>query len=302
MSQYQHSQAFATLKRTKEAIGSNATTPQYLLTLDNLLLNAVRSLLLTTDAVETMVANLLGWQEQHRRRKVSFLDPSKFRQLAVVWLCTPSKPEKLATFSRLCLDRGTLFDLCSRFLDDTVRYVSVCDGRTELSYTEALAYKHQIEAQYRSNSALLPCCRDARLWYVRALAFRDAILQKFTRLCITTAQTEYTTVFGCRVPLDDLVQTYLLAATRAIDKCDPNQGVLTSHIQYWLLTARNAMDRVAPREEEPTSDVLDAEADQQAISIEDHAVSADSVNQLLAVARLLDEEGYGRAFLGLYSL
>jgi len=293
---YAHSYAFAQLKRVQERIASNATTPQYLKALDNMLLNAVRPLILNTDVAQDFIANLLGWQERNRKRKASFLDPDEFRLRAVVWLCTPAAVDRVATFGRLSLDRGAVIEMCSAFLSQTAPYLNACQS-ADPNDVESIALKQSFEEHFRTGRALIAVVREVQLWFDRAVDFRSQILEKYIRLAITKAQYDYSHVFKLTVPLDDLVQSYVLAAGRAIDKCDHTQGVLTNHVTNWLLTARAHMLKHVPHES--TEDLQHEPAQNTFLSAQDSMESTQSARNLLLVAKLLDPDGFGRAFLGL---
>lgn len=293
---YTHSSAFARLKRVDERLASNATTPQYLKSLDNLLGNAVAPLILHTDVVSDFLANLLGWQERNRKRKASFLDPDSFRLRAVIWLCTPSITERIATFPKLCLDRGAVIEMCSDFLTQAQPYLDACNTH-DINDANAFATKAMYESTYRAGRSLIMVVREVAVWLDRATDFRAQILEKYIRLALTKAQYDYTHTFRLRVPLDDLVQSYVFAAGRAIDKCDPAQGVLTNHVTNWLLTARSHMLKQLPHDSteelthEPTQDTF--------LSAQDSLEAQQSARSILLAAKLLDPEGYGRACLGL---
>lgn len=301
---YTHSHSFAKLKRVEERMASNATTPQYLKALDNLILKAVTPILLHTSFVEDYVASMLGWQEMNRKRKSSFLDPDAFRLRAVVWLCTSSKEAKLATLPKLSLDRGAFLELCSDFLNTLDPYIKACD-LDGMDLDEALKVKHRFESAFPQNARLLSAAREVTFWFEKATDFRTQILEKYIRLCLTKAQSDYTRVFQCRVSLDDLVQTYVMAAGRAIDKCDHTQGVLTNHITNWLLTARAYMLKHNPTHgvsHEDSDCEYTVHSDSASLSALDELENKQTARDLLFVAKLLDPEGYGRAYLGIPDL
>jgi hypothetical protein len=233
---YRHSKAFATLKATNETISTNLTTPQYLRTLDDLLLNAFKPILLNTQYADGAVASIAGWQEMNFRRKVSFLDRPTFYSKCFRFFAATGQ-DKVVRFKDLKIERGLRFQVLKRFLNATSAYVKALSD-TEVPLDTALAVKAQYEAAFESTD-LLSVCREVAFWLERAEEFKRQISEKFVRLTLNTAKNDYVSFFECRgVSLDDMVQVYLLAASRAIDKCDADQGALTSHIMKWFLTAR----------------------------------------------------------------
>lgn len=298
---YQHSAAFARLKSQKETIGVNLTSGQYLTILDTMLQRAIEPIVLTTNAFDAFVARLMGWQETHTKRKVSLLDKAEFSIIAVSWLLLPTREAKAANVHRLKLDRASLFEFINNFQESLTPYAEACSANLyhngkPASLSECLSYKHQVESALGSDSSLIAAISGSKYWSKEASAFKSKILEKYIRLCLTAAKADYLNIFDTRVPLCDLVQQYILAASRAIDKCDAKQGVLTTHIRYWFFTARSSMMKSSEH-------VSDSELSEDTASEElplSSALESQQANEnLRLLASLLDPIGYGRAYLGI---
>lgn len=301
---YEHSATFASLKGIKETLEGNYTSAQYLETLDKLIDNALRPIIQSTSLFEGFVGQLLGWQEDNRKRKVSFLDRQEFTQLACAWFLIPSKVDKSFNCQRLRIERAALLEFLVTVLEEMDPYLKACDARMvdaqgkPVPIEEQLAYRQRIEQSYNSPVTLRPYILQARHWTALAIAFKQQIVEKYVRLSLMQAQRDYVHVFSKKIRLSDVIQSYNLAVIRAIDKCDARQGVLTTYIRNWFLTARASLLESLPAEPTVSSDSIeDASSDQ---SFDPPDLEADQrIEHVRAIARLVDPEGYGRAYLGI---
>lgn len=307
---YRHSEVFAALKATNERIKTNLTTGQYLKTLDEYLLNAVTPIIEATGYFDVFLPKMLAWQTENFRRKLSMKNidlPS-----AIMYFLLQSLPEdKLTLWKGLCLDRAVVFYALQNFLDALEEYELACncEGPVPNFYKDSpLAYYLHVTRHHESSLSarrpLLPVIQQVRYWLNEAMEFKRRILEKYTRLCLTTAQKDYVAYFNCQVPLDDIVQSYIIAASRAIDKCDASQGVLTSHIQNWLLTARNHLSKSMTAEHQEVSldsvEGIDNLVTQKLTSLmEELTDTAENIDHVRRISRLADLTGYGRILLGI---
>jgi len=300
--QYTHSKSFAILKRVREQIGTNLTSGQYLQLLDTLLYRSLAPIVEHTNLFETYLCSLIGWQEKNNKRKVSLVDKQAFAGIAVAWLLYP-KWMKVQKLSSLKLDRIAIYEFCRTFLRQHADYEAACNcelkrGGVVVPLTEMLVYKKRVENAVNTTSSLLPVMQEVQYWIQEADSFKTAVLEKYIRMCLTTAQTDYVRHFEMSVPLDDIVQSYVVMASRAIDKCDFRQGVLTSHIQNWFLTARTHLTKNARADYIPESASNEA-PDTEAESMVDAMVREEEIEHVRIIARMMDPVGSGRVMLGI---
>lgn len=305
-SNYGHSESFASLKGIREEFSTNLTSAQYLQSLDALQFRSYAPIIRSTNCFESFLGQLIGWQETVRKRKVSFVSRDEFLPVALAWMCLPTREEKAARAPDLLLDRAALSEFVQTFLDSLVPFeravngVLTYDDGTDVSLASQRAYVADVaeSCDVKNPTVLLSVINESRLWLKRYHRFNEAVLSKYVRLSIMSAQRDYSQIFKHSIPLNDMVQTYCLGASRGIDKCDPRQGVLTTFIQSWLLSARSSVADAHRSIGQTTT--LDSIA--ELASTADQAESLERKNtndRIVAVARLVDPEGYGRAFLGL---
>ncbi len=299
---YQHSRVFAQLKSTEERIATNLTTSEYLQILDAFLMKAVRPLILHTNFVQDSIAGMAGWQEANRRRKISSGNHREFRNRALIWLMTYSATDRADSFANLRIDRGIVLAMCNRFIELTDSYAQACnatlkdaDGVT-LSFEKQLSYVKDVERALGAVGSMMTYRHDILVWTQEFLTYKEQVVEKYIRLALRTAQYDYVNWHNCSPSLDDVAQVYLMAAARAVDRCDFRLGVLTTQVQYAFLTARTSVQK--------TKSKLHAELDDNDLSMSVNSTEHDMdqvqrVEHLCRVASLVDLTGAARAFLGL---
>ena len=309
---YKHSNSFARLKGLTETLTNNLTTSQYLQIFDAYLDKALIPIITSTGFFDTFICSLLGWQEKNFRRKVSFLHRAEVPSLVVNFLLQPTAAARIVAYKKLRLDRGIRIEFVKLFEDRLKPYIQACNcellhpqtGELDLGY--CLRVKTGLEESFKAREPLLATCLESLFWLDRALSFKQLILEKYVRLCLTNAQKDYVHFFNHQVDLDDIVQVYLLVASRAIDKCDSRQGALTSHIQKWFLTGRvrvqqQNIQKIARQSietvnwEAQVNEDVDANTSLQERSLEEKD------NQILIreLAKIADPTGAARAYLGI---
>ncbi len=236
---YNHSESFAILKSTDETIKVNLTSYQYLSVLDDLLYKAIYPIIEGTRFVDTFLSQMLGWQTLNPKRKTSGLGRQAFSSNTTLYLLSDSPIQKLKIIKKMRLDRSILFEILRRWfsMSDELDIVG-----KKIATPETIKAMHDLQSKcsVKPGYGFTSLFRVSKYWYSEALEFKKQILEKYVRLCLMTAKRDYEELQH-KVPLNDIVQVYLLTATKAIDKCDSEKGVLTPYIQNWFLSAKNVV-------------------------------------------------------------
>jgi hypothetical protein len=192
--------------------------------------------------------------------------------------------------------------MCTLFLNSTETYASACNARMKdadgklLPLEDMLAYTQQIERAFAADRSLMSIRTDLIVWMARFTSYKDQVAEKYTRLALKTAQYDYVHYHNCAVPLDDVSQTYVMAVSRAVDRCDYRLGVLTTQVQYIFLTARTAIQKSRSK----TYDDLEDHESSLAVESTEHDVDQrQRVQYLCRLSAILDHHGAARAYLGL---
>lgn len=282
------------------------TSYQYLSSYDELLRKAVDPIVRESNFARSFVANLLGWQEKNFRRKISFLPRAIATQRGLEFLVAhPTR--RVKAFHQIRLERGVMSEMVEGFLlaTEEVGRAANLDPGLRREGEDWNQFYGRCRAICQTVEEALDCFnlirvrREAEYWMATAMDFREKILQKYYRLCLTTAQRDYVSFFNMSVPLDDIINSYLVAATRAIDKCDYRQGVLTSHITKWFLTAREHVGKSRGSTSLQLSDALtlDEVGNVPVSSQESDLLRREEMQTLREIAALVDPEGIGRTYL-----
>lgn len=299
---YQHSKAFADLKGIKEQIEGNLSTVQYLRILDASLYRAMEVIVTNTQYADQVMAKMLAWSVPNFRRKLSMADKGKLIPGMMSFLLDNDPASRCKRLRELKLDRGGLFYCIRSFLSFVeTDYLPMTECSEELPkgvVGDAMAYCKSrmndldVAVGLAPKANLQQVYLETKYWYEHAERFKQQILEKYTRLCLVNAQRDYTGYFNHRRSLDDIVQTYLYMASRAIDKCDSGRGALTSHIQNWFMTGRTILNREQPTESLEESTHLDED-----LAVEE--ADTENATYLQALIRHVDPKGLGRYLLGM---
>jgi hypothetical protein len=145
------------------------------------------------------------------------------------------------------------------------------------------------------NGYLYSAIRQSDYWAEKAFAFKELIVQKYTRLALMNAKHTYVDI-TYQIKLDDVIQTYLVYLSKAIDRCDARQGVLTTFIQTWFYSAKAEVIRKSAEDSKNSSydDLLGS-----GLPAADPDTSYEDVQHLCHVAQGIDAEGVLRYSLGI---
>jgi hypothetical protein len=126
-------------------------------------------------------------------------------------------------------------------------------------------------------------------------------MEKYHRLALNNAQLTYKD-YNHYVPLDDVVQIYLMVLNRSIDRCDPRLGVLTTFITNWFKSARSEVDSLARGQGDQSFESLSEDYGDAASDIFGYTefdTGQETIEHISYLAKKIDKHGYVRATLGI---
>ncbi len=258
MQAYEHSRVFDSMKTTREKIATNYTSLQYLQTLDYFLWEALSGIAFECPS---LFCNYLAKVVARQSLKPSAKLTSDDRQKLPVHLfnmLNQVEPTKMFAQARLLyVNRGILFGLISLFLNKMKPYIDLHQANHDFNQVERNAITHRLEQQIglRQGGDLYAALMNTRYWDTKARWWKGLIVEKYTRMAIGQAQHTYKE-YNHYVKLDDVVQVYLVVVSRAIDRCDARQGVLTTFIQNWFKSARGEVARMAETQQDSSYESL----------------------------------------------
>lgn len=302
---YSHSEAFAKLKTVDEKIATNLTSYQYLSVLDSMLYAAMEPILTNTKFFDVFLSQIIGWQTLNPKRKTCGVGRVGLVTLSTLFFLTGDPKQKLKLVKRMKLHRNILFECIVRWIDLMGDYPDLANQFGTAEIVRRLHELHE-KSLMRPSYSLHSTYTTTVFWYKKAKIFKEQIMEKYTRLVLTTAQRDYVEL-GMIEPLNDMVQSYMMTMSKAIDKCDADRGVLTSYITSWLKSAKNNVEKRAAgdigRVNVQTSygKAVSVELDEveEAVSDDDNRDRMDSIRRVRTLAKLFDPKGYGRIALGI---
>lgn len=255
--EYTHSKAFDTLKNTKEAIKGNYTSLQYLQTLDYFIWESLRPIAAECPSLfYNYFAKVVVRQVLKPSSKFSSNDRTKLPIQLFNSLVEQDQAKAFTQIKEMHINRGLLFGFVSFFLNTLKKYAEL-QANTKITAVVRRTLVQMVETQIglRPNGLLYPAMQQVEYWDSKARTWRSQIVEKYTRMAILQAQRTYKD-FNHSVRLDDVVQIYLMTVSKAIDRCDSRQGVLTTFIQNWFKSARGEVATMAEGQQDSSIEAL----------------------------------------------
>lgn len=304
MKNYEHSEAFSKLKDITEKISTNLTSLQYLQTLDMFLWNALAPIHAECPALfNNYMAKVVAHQALKASTKFTSDDRTKL-PVHLFNLITAPETKKAHEHAKLMhLNRGLLFGFILLFLRRLAHYEKLHSPFLKMEPVIRNTQIFQIEKSIglRQFGALYSAIQQVRFWYEKAHAWKEMITEKYTRMALNNARTTYKD-FNHYIHLDDVVQIYLMVVSRAIDRCDARQGVLTSFIQNWFKSGRSEVANLAKGQSDQSYEQMSEELGDSVSDVLGFAMPAtegESVDHISFVCKQIDKHGYLRASLGI---
>lgn len=233
---YTHSETFANLKNIKEEVKQTFTSHQWLSVLDHFIESAIDPIATAYPALsDVYYAKVVAWQAH--RPSVKFSRNDKFVLPAMLFNALTTEGEtKRKHQKEMMLNRGLLFGLISLFDKATADYMKLHDPTVRMPRSQRLSLMAMATSRCGS-PYLYAAVNQSRFYAKKAYWFKELIVQKYTRLALNSAKSTYEDT-DCQFNLNDTIQIYLVYLSKAIDRCDARQGVLTTFIQTWFYSAK----------------------------------------------------------------
>lgn len=291
---YQHSETFANLKNLKEQVPDNLTSYQWLSTLDFFIESAIDPIATAyPDFLDNFYAKVVAYQSI--RPSVKFSRNAKDTLPAHLFNSLTTQGRDKREFQKaMMLNRGVLFGAINMYLATVDSYMKLHDPETRIPKR-----RRQLLLKLADDKAtpyLFAATQQVRYYATKAYQFKELIIQKYVRMTLMAAKRTYIET-DHKVKLDDAIQVYLMYLSKAIDRCDSRQGVLTTFIQTWFYSARAEIQRSLADEqhssyEELVENGVFADATQPDCKYE-------VLQHVAATAKTLDPEGTMRFALGI---
>lgn len=240
MSKYQHSESFASLKNVKEQVTDNLTSYQWLTTLDFFIESALDPIATGyPDFLDNYFAKVVAHQTLKPAVKFSRNKKEVLPALLFNSLTTEGKDKRVFQKAML-FNRGVLLGALNVYHATVTPYMDLHALKSKLPKGRRRLLIRL--AEDRTSAHLYAATIESQFYAKKAYEFKELIVQKYVRMTLMSAKRVYSEV-AYQIRLDDIIQTYLLYLSKAIDRCDARQGVLTTFIQTWFYSARSEIHR-----------------------------------------------------------
>jgi len=307
MKAYEHSRSFDLFKTVEERIKSNYTTEQYLSTLDNFLWQSLVPIHTECPSLfNNYVAKVVAHQALRPSTKFTSLTAEERGKLPVHlfnMLTAADVPQAHNAAKAMYLNRGLLFGFLALFHNMMRPYMKLHSAFYDIDTLVRAHRMRQIELSVglRHGGVLYAAAQQSSFWYDKARMFKHMIIEKYQRMTLNNARKTYKD-FNHFVPLDDCIQIFLQVLSRAIDRCNPRQGVLTTFIQNWFKSARSEVAKLAKGQSDQSYEAMSedhGDAAHIALGTTDPDRSTELQQVIAEAARTVDPSGSVRAALGI---
>lgn len=292
---YTHSEVFASLKQIKEEVKENYTTYQWLQVLDYFIESAIDPIADTyPDLADTYFAKVVAWQAHRPSVKYSRSDKFKLPIHLFNSLTTTGKDKRVHQ-KEMFLNRGLLFGLISLFQRTTRSFMRLHDPTVRYPKSQRMLLIELAVA--KTSPYLYAGIQQSQFFADKAYWFKKLIVQKYVRHAIMSAKRTYDDT-ECKANLNDTIQVYLVFLSKAIDRCDARQGVLTTFITTWFYSAKAEVLKGVALESRTSSydELLESGQD---ISVIEPDRKYETLQHLAVTARKLDPGGALRFAVGI---
>jgi hypothetical protein len=207
--------------------------------LDNLLYRALEPIVLNTSIFDTQIVHILSRITVNKKRKLVSVDRSKAISLLAKALTETKCSVKFSLIVQSKIERCIIH----RFINIVL---------VDLNHFDALYKQNLTKRDLKIEERMLVIAsslgvRDyEKLFCVKAqvtefigayFTYRNSIVDHYVKFTHKVSNSFRTSKLN-NYDKGDVLQNFLSAVTKAIDKYDSSKGALTSYINYWLLNAQ----------------------------------------------------------------
>jgi len=244
-----------------------------------------------TDLLEPHAVQLLGWVTDNRRKKISSLSRQKQLRLLFYAIYMSDRTSQYKVFCRLRLDRSYIRGIAVKFLEEVAEYPRLYEAFIRNKATDAEMFRMS-EIESRSNcdrSILNPLIQNLRSLLDLNQEFRDQIMKKYYKFIFTLVRKNMRAT-SRQLDDQDLMQNYISATLKALDRYDSKKGALTSYIRYWILNNQQSA------EESPEYGIAYDIPSTQRLAKANGSSDCGEDNFSVSLDELMEEEGDSKHF------
>lgn len=232
-----HSVSIDKTKTVKESLG-RYTDNQLMTVLDQMIHSMIEPVIRHTRYLDLVVPTVLSWYCDNTGRKIALCGNKEqvFTHLAM-FLHAKSAKDKYEIYKQIGFERNLSIFFVKEFLR-ICKDVESLELRAVHNDKAARSKLAVLCQDLHADSNLARVVQNARSWYEEAVSLRNKIVEKYMRYGMM--QATYACKTNGRLELDDVSQNLMLAVTKAVNKVNPEKGVLTSYVTNWITQSRHS--------------------------------------------------------------
>ena len=222
-----------------ETVNQNLTGGNIQIVLDNLLYRALEPIVSHMNIFDTQIVHILAKITTNKKRKLVSTEREVAISLLAKALTETNLKIKFSLIEQTKIERSIIH----RFINNVLIELTVFDQLYKLNISKrdvCLENKMKVIASSlgASNYEDLYCVKAQVTEFIEAYySYRNSIVDhyiKFSHKMSNNFRGQKLNNYDSH----DVLQNFLSAVTKAIDKYDSSKGALTSYINYWILNAQ----------------------------------------------------------------
>ncbi len=211
--------------------------------LDNLLYRALEPFVFRCSIFDTQLVYILSRITQNKKRKLCSLDREQAMSNICKALVTQDLSYKLGCLSSVKIERNLTHRFIHKFLTEATKYKE--NYQCYLS-TKDSKEKKRLEQKLKTFASFIGCDDFHQIPVILGQAedflylyykYRNSVVGHYVRMAYKFSKS-YRESKTNYLDSKDVVQNFLYAIAKAIDKYDSSKGALTSYVNYWILNAQ----------------------------------------------------------------
>lgn len=224
---------------TEFATSQNLTGGNIQIVLDNLLYRALEPIVFHTNIFDTQIVHVLSRITTNKKRKLVSIERERAISLLAKALTETNHKIKFSLIEQAKIERSIIH----RFINNVLTELNVFDSLYKSNLLKKSIY---IENKMQVIASSLGASDYENLYCVRAqvtefidsyFSYRNSIVDHYIKFSHKMSNNFRGSKLN-NYDRNDVLQNFLSAVTKAIDKYDSSKGALTSYINYWILNAQ----------------------------------------------------------------
>lgn len=221
-------------------LNKNLTGGQIQEIMDFLIYKSIEPIIYNSNAFDVQIVYLIQILVKNKKRKLTSIPRETAISYLIKSLATEDPKKKLNFLVKASIERGFIHTFAYKVLSETKGF-SRLYWQWLKTQDESVYYRMLAVVRYLGFSSVdslyssIPTIQD---YLKNVYEYRNRIVDSYQKHVYKQAKNFIKSNPYSQYDLHDVVQSFLLSITKALDKYDSSKGALTSYIGWWLLNAQ----------------------------------------------------------------